>query len=129
MLKTKRLPKEPEIFLQSFELAKLIIKSTSWFPKPTRYVLGHKLEEKSLQFLLLLNRLVGPSGIRFQEGEGRRNLLIQLSYHLDEFRVLLRMARETGAYSAGQYDDLNTRTQSVGRQIGGMMREAKGKSV
>lgn len=125
MRKAKSKPKEPEVFLQSFELAKFVIKSTSWFPKPTRYVLGHKLEEKSLQFLLLLNRLVGPSGIRFQEGEGRRNLLIQLSYCLDEFRVLLRMARETGAYSAGQYEDLNSRTLSVGRQIGGMLRESK----
>lgn len=127
MAKTRRPPKEPEIFLQSFELAKFIMKSTSWFPKPTRYVLGHKLEEKSLQFLLLLNRLVGPSGIRFQVGEPRRQLLVQLSYNLDEFRVLLRMARETGAYSAGQYEDLNQRTQSVGRQLGGMLREAKEK--
>ncbi|MBX3039651.1 MAG: four helix bundle protein [Bdellovibrionaceae bacterium] len=114
--------------MQSFELAKLIMKSTSWFPKPTRYVLGHKLEEKSLQFLLLLNRLVGPSGIRFQAGEARRQILVQLSHNLDEFRVLLRMARETGAYSAGQYEEFNQRTQSVGRQLGGMLRESKEKS-
>lgn len=124
MTKPHKKPKEPEIFLQSFELAKLIIKSTTLFPKPTRYVLGHRLEEKSLDFLTLLNRLVGPSGLHSYDQETRKKILKQLSLSLDEFKLLLRMARETGAYSAGQYDDLNTRTQSVGRQIGGMMREA-----
>lgn len=117
--------KEPEIFLQSFELVKLVIQSLALFPKPTRYVLGYKLEMKSLDFLLKLNELVGPSGVRFQSAEGKRQVLVELSYSLDEFRVLLRMAREVGAYSAGQYQDFVGKTQSIGRQIGGLLRRSR----
>lgn len=125
MSRLDRHPREPEVFLQSFELSKLIFRSTCAFPKPARYVLGVQLEKKSLDFLLLLNRLIGPSGMRFLKGERRKEVLDELSLLLDEFRVLLRMARETGAYSAGQYQDLNAMTHSIGRQIGGMMRQFK----
>jgi hypothetical protein len=125
MSRFDRHPREPQIFLQSFELSKEIFKSTSHFPKPIRYVLGNQLEKKSLDFLLLLNRLVGPSGIRYLKGERRWGVLEELSLILDEFRILLRMARETGAYSAGQYQHLNSLTHSIGRQVGGMMRQAK----
>lgn len=125
MSRLERHPKEPAVFLQSFELSKIIFHSTSQFPKPNRYVLGNRLEKSSLEFLLVLNRLVGPSGIRFSKGERRQEVLSELSIMLDEFRILLRMARETGAYSAGQYQDLNDRTQSIGRQLGGMMRHEK----
>lgn len=125
MSKFDRHPREPQVFLQSFDLSREIFQSTCQFPKPIRYVLGNQLERKSLDFLLLLNRLVGPSGIRFLKGDRRRQVLEELSQVLDEFRILLRMARETGAYSAGQYQHLNSLTQSVGRQIGGMMRQSR----
>lgn len=117
----------PEIYLQSFELSKLVIKSTTLFPKPTRYVLGHKLEDKTLNFLLLLNKIVGPSGVSFTIENERQDILKELSNSLDEFRILLRMAREVGAYSGGQYFELNNRTQSIGKQIGGMLRACKTK--
>jgi len=113
----------PEIYLQSFELSKMVIKSTTLFPKPTRYVLGHKLEEKTLNFLLLLNKIVGPSGVAFTIE--KQSILKELSNSLDEFRILLRMAREIGAYSGGQYFELNNRTQSIGKQIGGMLKACK----
>lgn len=125
MARVDRHPREPEVYLQSFELTKLIFKSVNQFPKPSRYVLGSRLEEKSLDFILLLNRLVGPSGIRFLKDERRRAVLEELSQLLDEFRILLRMARETGAYSAGQYGNLNEKTHSIGRQLGGMLRAIK----
>lgn len=117
--------KYPEIYLQSFELSKSIIKSISLFPKPTRYVLGHKLEERSLNFLLQLNRVVGPSGIKAQNNEYREKILKELSLSLDEFKILLRMAREIGAYSAGQYFEFNEKAQSIGKQIGGMIKSCK----
>jgi hypothetical protein len=125
MSRFDRHPREPQVFLQSFELSKEIFKSTSQFPKPVRYVLGNQLEKKSLDFLLLLNRLVGPSGVRFLRGDRRVTILRELSLNLDEFRILLRMARETGAYSAGQYQHLNSLTTSIGRQVGGMMRKSR----
>lgn len=114
--------REPEIFLQSFELSKLIFKSSALLPKPTRYVLGRKLEEKILEFSLKLNQIVGPSGVRFHNRTAKKEHLVQLSYLLDEFRILIRMAREIGAYSSGHYDDLVQRTGAIGRQIGGMIR-------
>lgn len=125
MSKTIAEYKYPEIYLQSFELSKLIIKSISLFPKPTRYVLGHKLEERSLNFLLQLNKIVGPSGIKTQNSEYREKILKELSLSLDEFRILLRMAREIGAYSAGQYFEFNEKAQSIGKQIGGMIKSCK----
>lgn len=125
MFKLERGPQEPAVFLQSFELTKLVFKSTQGFPKPSRYVLGRQLEEKALVFVLLLNKLVGPSGVRFLKIERRLQLLEELSSVLDEFRILLRMARETGAYSAGQYRDFSSLVQSIGRQIGGMMRQLR----
>lgn len=112
----------PEIYLQSFELSKQVIKSVSLFPKPTRYVLGHKLEEKTLGFLLLLNKVVGPSGVTMTLENEKQVILKELSTSLDEFRILLRMAREVGAYSGGQYFELNNKTQSIGKQIGGMLK-------
>ena len=84
MGRDSRTQKEPEIYLQSFELTKLILNSTSLFPKPRRYVLGKKLEERSLRFLLLLNRLVGPSGIRFHSSGEKLRVLEELSFLLDE---------------------------------------------
>jgi hypothetical protein len=51
-------------------------------------------------------------------------VLEDLSLLLDEFRILLRLAREVGVYSAGHYQELTTLTQSIGRQIGGMLRQS-----
>ncbi len=123
MSRLERQPNEPAIFLQSFELSKMVIQSTNNFPKPARYVLGNKLEQKILDFVLLLNRLVGPSGIRFLKADRRRLVLEELSMLLDEFRILLRVAREVGVYSAGHYQTLSELTHSIGRQIGGMLRQ------
>lgn len=125
MASASKYQKEPEIFLQAFELTSAIIQSTSLFPKPRRYVIGKKLEEKALDFLLLLNRLVGPSGLRFQSHREKLKILEELSLLLDEFRVLLRICRETGSYSAGQFRDINAKVQSIGKQIGGLIRAEK----
>jgi hypothetical protein len=34
------------------------------------------------------------------------------------------VSRETGIYSAGHYQELNDLTHSIGRQIGGMLRQS-----
>lgn len=116
---------EPAIYLHSFEVVKSLLVMTRTFPKPSRYVLGRLLDERCVDFLLKLNGIVGPSGVRSHERERRIELLESLSRGLDEIRILLRLSRETGAISAGQNQEVVSRLAEVGRQLGGMIRAAK----
>ena len=116
---------EPAIYLHSFEAVKELLVLTRSFPKPSRYVLGRLLDERSLEFLLKLNGIVGPSGVRSHERARRLEMLSDLSRGLDEIRILLRLSRETGAMSAGQNQEVLGRLVEIGRQLGGLIRAAK----
>ena len=118
--------KEPSIFLHSVEFVKVVLNTSRRLPKPTRYVLGRMLDEKSFELLLGLNRIVGPSGVRSTERAKRLPLLMDLSRCLDEIRVLFRIAREAGLVSAGEMEELAMRMREIGRQLGGLIRSASG---
>jgi hypothetical protein len=116
---------EPAIYLHSFELTRDIMVLTRNFPKPTRYVLGRSLDEKVLAFLLMLNGVVGPSGVSNDQRARRLELLTDLSRELDGIRILLRLSRELGALSAGQNQVILDKLAAIGRQLGGLIRTAR----
>lgn len=120
---------EPAIFLHAFETVRELLVLTRSFPKPSRYVVGRLLDERSVEFLLKLNGVVGPSGVRSSDRSRRLALLEDLSRGLDEIRLLLRLSRESGAISAGQNETIVMRLKDVGRQLGGMIRAAKAPST
>ncbi len=112
----------PTIYLESFELTKTLYVSTKNFPKPARFVLGARIEGIVTDFLLDLCLVVGKYSVRPKTPEKRMAILLKLSRLLDQMRVLLRLSAETKALSLGHYQSILLKVDSIGRQLGGMIR-------
>ncbi len=116
---------EPQIFLHCYEVVATLTPLTMRFPRPTRYVLGKRIDETAIDLLLQCTGIVKPTGLKNVAPTIRREKLSALSIKLDELRVLLRLSRDSGCLSAGQYTDIIARLKEIGMQIGGMIRAIK----
>ncbi len=116
-------PQEPSIFVHTFELFKDVAATVRQFPKPSRYVLGCRLESCCIDFVVALNAIVGPSGIRHPED--KEKALRELLRQLDAMRLFVRMADETGAVSAGTNERIVGRLQEIGRELGGLLKSVQ----
>lgn len=114
---------EPSIYLHCFEFTAQIFTLTSNFPKPARYVLGQRLDEKSTDLLLEVSNIVHDWSLKKRiKCEGESNALSRASRKLRHVRVLLAMARRCGHISAGKNDDLVKQVIEIGKEIGGIMK-------
>lgn len=96
--------------------------TTPTFPKPTRYTLGKRLDDTALDALEKVVLIVGASGIKKSDREGRLKALNDISRGVDLLRFLLRLSRDLGAISAGKNAALSEKFDEIGREIGGMIK-------
>lgn len=120
----------PSIFLHTFELTKVIYGITRNFPRPTRFVLGEKLDRLMTDFLLEINSSTSKRA-DLTNFDKRHRSFTNLSFKLDEIRVLLRLAFEVNALSSGYYKNTLEQIDEIGRELGGLIKfnlYQKGKS-
>lgn len=111
----------PSIFLHSFELTKEIYAITRNFPRPTRFVLGDKIDRLMTEFLLELNSSTSKRA-DLTNFDKRHSSFTDLSFRLDELRVLLRLAFEIKVLSSGYYKNTLERIDEIGRELGGLIK-------
>lgn len=111
----------PSIFLHSFELTKEIYGITRNFPRPTRFVLGDKIDRLMTEFLLELNASTSRRA-DITNFDKRHSSFTDLSFRLDELRVLLRLAFEIKVLSSGYYGNMLERIDEIGRELGGLIK-------
>ena len=111
----------PSIFLHTFELTKVIYGITRNFPRPTRFVLGEKLDRLMTDFLLEINSSTSKRA-DLTNFDKRHRSFTNLSFKLDEIRVLLRLAFEVNALSSGYYKITLEQIDEIGRELGGLIK-------
>lgn len=116
---TKRATSGPAIFLHTFELTKEIYGITKNFPRPTRFVLGDKMDRLITDFLLMINATTSKRA-DIKNYSLRDKNLTNLSFKLDELRVLLRLAFEIKVISIGYYQNILEEVDIIGRELGGL---------
>ena len=104
------------IFHKAYDFIIVCSEYTAKFPKKDRYALGVKIENASLDFLMLVMRA------NYGSGALRENLLGEASITLDMLKVLVRIAKDKKSIQPNQYFILEERLQDVGRQLGGWIR-------
>lgn len=118
---TRRNTNGPAIFLHTFELTKEIYGVTRNFPRPTRFVLGDKIDRLMTDFLLGLNASTSKRA-DIKNYSLRHKTFTDLSFRLDELRILLRLAFEIKVISIGYYNNLLEKVDQIGRELGGLIK-------
>jgi hypothetical protein len=90
------------------------------FPKHDRFTLGARIENTSLELLMLI--------MRANYGQSTRlNFLNEGSITLDMLKILVRIAKDKKAIHPNQYLILEERLQEIGRMLGGWIKSSSAK--
>ena len=83
------------------------------FPKSQRFVLGQRIENKTLD---LLRSIILSNAERDKSGT-----LIGASVELDELRILVRLAKDLHFVNIKQYGVAAEKTNEIGRLLSGLI--------
>lgn len=81
------------------------------FPKSQRFVLGQRMENKTLD---VLRSIIGANALRDKSAT-----LVRTSVELDELRTLVRLAKDLHFISIRQYEQAAERMNEIGRLLTG----------
>ena len=107
----------PVIFRESYDLVLAIYRVVPGFPKSQRFVLGQRLEGEAVD---LLAALIEPNMSKDKEPALRR-----ASIGLQRLRIFLRLAKDLAFLDFKRYEELTTRTDAIGRMLGGWLKWAE----
>ncbi|MEA3350047.1 MAG: diversity-generating retroelement protein Avd [Chloroflexota bacterium] len=103
--------KQSPIFSKTYDLVKWLIPATVKFPRQQRFVLAQAIQQDALRFQGLLIEAVHSSR--------PANKLAAADAELDKLRTHIRLARDLGLLSPGQYQHVAKMLTEVGKLIGG----------
>ncbi len=110
--------KELTIYQKLYDLILYAIPILNKYPKSQRYVLAQQTENT----LLEIARLIVEAN---REHQGRVRLLWQVDGKLEEFRLLIRLAKDLGMLPVKQYGDMAERAGEIGKMLGGWLKQTK----
>jgi four helix bundle protein len=110
--------KQSPIFSKTYDFVAWIIPLTVKFPRQQRFVMAAALQREALCFQ---ERLIEAAHQR-QPGE----MLITADAELDKLRTHLRLCRDLGLVSPGQYEHAAGMLVEMGRLLGGWQKKALG---
>ena len=111
--------KEMVILTRTYDLLLWLLPRTERFPKTQRFVLTKRLQDAALDFqeaLFLANA---------HSGRARLAHLQDADAHLNKLRLYLRLARQWGWLSSGQYEHVSRMVAEIGRLLGGWLRTTR----
>jgi hypothetical protein len=108
--------KQSPIFSKTYDFVAWLLPLTVKFPRQRRFVMAAALQQEALRFQGLLieaahQRQPGPA-------------LNAADVELDKLRTHLRLCRDLGLISAGQYEHAARMLVEVGRLLGGWMKSS-----
>lgn len=105
------------IFSRTYDLLRWLLPRCKDFPKVQRFVLTKRLQDAVLDFQ---ESIVMANAHR---GQARLDDLHSADGHLHKVRLYLRIAREEGWFSAGQYAHVSRMVQEIGALLGGWIKQ------
>lgn len=106
--------KESPIFTQTYDLLRWLLPLAGQFPREHRSGLARRLPDVAFELQRLL--------IEAAKAEDGSAALRAADAALAELRTLLRLTRDLGAISFGQYEEGVRRSGEIGRLLGGWLR-------
>jgi hypothetical protein len=110
--------KESPVFSRTYDMLLYLIQLATRFPRTHRFGLGERITHQALD----LQELLIGAGLQVS---GRRVLLEQADIKLAQLRQSLRLGRDLGLLSMGQYEHLATMLVEIGRILGGWLKTVK----
>ena len=105
------------ILTRTFDLLTWLLPRAEKFPKAQRFVVTRRLQDAALDFQ---EALFDANAHRDAE---RLAYLTAADAHLDKLRLYLRLARQWGWLTSGQYQHVSAMVADVGRLLGGWRRQ------
>lgn len=110
----------PPIYTLTTELCGWTFDRTAAIPKSQRFTFGQKLDNLSLEGLLLVVKAI------YSPRAKKAALLRELNLVLEQLRVLWRLVEERRWISAKQLLFVNARLDEIGRMAGGWLKQQEG---
>ncbi len=111
--------KDPQIYVDAYQLALSIFHRTKSFSKQIRPSLGRRLEESALTLLITSKKAM------FSQSDFKVKHLYTLSDMLDEIRILAQLSFDLEMLSTGGFNELSELTNELGREVGGLLKHEK----
>jgi len=89
------------------------------YPKSQRYVVG----QQTMNLMIDIARSIIQANR--EKGKYRLRTLWQIDGKLDEFRLLIRLAKDLHMLPVKQYGLMSERSAEIGRLLGGWIRQTK----
>jgi hypothetical protein len=113
----------PPLYTVLVELVGWTLGRTPDIPKSHRFTFGQRLDNLTLDALLLVVRAV------FATGGERRKHLTELNLQIEQLRVLWRLVQEQRWISQQQLLFINAKLDEAGRMAGGWLKQQTGKTA
>lgn len=107
------------IFTRTYDLLRWLLPRTEKFPRAQRFVLTKRLQDAALDFQEAIFWANSHSG------RGRMAHLRAADAHLDKLRLYLRLVRDFGWLTGGQYAHVSRMVDEIGRLLGGWIRQTE----
>jgi len=104
------------IFQKIYDLLLWLYPITNRMPKSHRMILGKNMEEVGIALLLVVIKANKARGRERQEYQ------LELSDHLDQLRLLLRLNKDLKFMSIKQYISGSEKINEIGRMLAGWMK-------
>ena len=104
---------ESPIFTKTYDLLLWLIPQATKFPRLHRFGLGERVTRLALDF----QESILEAGLR--RNRERSMVLIRADVQLAQLRHHLRLCKDLGLLSIGQYEHITRMTVEVGRLLGG----------
>jgi hypothetical protein len=103
------------------ELVGWTLGRTADIPKSHRFTFGQRLDNTTLDALMLTVRAIYSTGAK------KRDYLTEINLRLEELRVLWRLVHDQRWMSQQQLLFVNQQIDEIGRMVGGWLRQQEGK--
>lgn len=116
-------PAKPPVHTLLTELVGWTLQRTADLPKSHRFTVGQRLDNLTLDALLIVTRAL------YSTPAHKRPLLEELNLQLELLRVLWRLTHAQGWISQQQLIFVMGRIDEIGRMTGGWLRQLAGKAT
>lgn len=110
---------ELTVYQKHYDLILYAVPLINKFPKSQRYVLG----QQAMNTLLDVAKLIIQANR--QRGKHRLSTLWVVDQRLEEFRLLIRLAKDLNMLAVRQYGLMAERADEVGRLLGGWIKQTR----
>jgi len=107
----------PPIVEKMYELNVWLLQKVSKFPKDQRFILGERLANKGLD---IQEQLIQAALLK--KGDDKSDVLHEVNLELEQFRYLLRLAKDQKCMSQDAWFFCSKNLLEIGKMLGGWLK-------